>query len=109
MSDGGRAKERIDSGPVSVLPSALGDQDRVFLEQQVIVGSRDVDPAWLETLPIPGQPGNKRLVPAEPTQQRFPGILRRHVLDDEYRRTQVGGQLADQLVERFQSSRRRSD
>jgi hypothetical protein len=51
----------------------------------------------------------KRLVAAQPSQQRFSRVARIHVLDDDDGCGQVRGQLADQLIERFQPSCRRAN
>ena len=69
----------------------------------------DVNAPRLETFPVFGQLRLKRLVSAQSAQQRLAGVVRRHVLDDEDGCRQVGGQLADKLVERFQPSGGRAD
>ena len=69
----------------------------------------DIDAPRLEAFPVFGQLRLKHLVSAQPTEQRLAGVVSGHVLNEKRRGRQVSGQLADQLVERFQSPRRRAD
>jgi hypothetical protein len=109
MRHGRRAKERIDCRSVSIFAGPLSYQHLVFLNQEMIVRRSDIDASWLKTLAIFGQLRLKGLMAVQPPQQRFPGIVSRHVLDDEDGCRQVGRQLANKLVERFQSACRRAE
>jgi hypothetical protein len=51
-----------------------------------------------------GQLGAKRLVSAQPTQQRFSRVVGVHVLDDEDGCRQVRRQFTDELIEGLESA-----
>ena len=69
VRDRRRAKQGIDGGPVTVFPGALGDQELVFLDQEVIIGRRD-DASLLKRLSIFGQLAGRAGAAAPPQYSR---------------------------------------
>jgi len=75
----------------------------------VVIGGSYVNSARFEFLAIFGQRATKGFVPSQQVQQGYPGILWRHMLNNEDRRGNVCGKRADQFVQRFQHARRGPD
>src|SRR3954453_20453956 len=74
-----------------------------------MIGGADVNSANFEVLTVGAQFAFEGPVLTETVQEGRPGVLRGQMLNNEDCRRNVGGQLADELVERFQSPSGRSD
>jgi len=109
VRDGGRAKERVNGRPLAVFARSFGDTYVALLDQDVMIRRRNIDTPWLIAVTILGQLRPKGLVAVQTAQQGLSGILKRQVLDNENGGGKVRGQSADESIERFQSSRRRTD
>jgi hypothetical protein len=105
---GSRAEKRVDRRPVPVLARPAHHADPPPVDEQVMVGARDVDPAGPDLLAVVGVSRRQRALAGEDARQQARGVLQ-HVHGDEDRRGEVSGEMPRQLRERLHAPRRRPD
>ena len=100
---GGRPEEGVDGRPVAVLPGTAGHPDPVVLDEHVVVGRGDVDPAPDDPLAVHRVGRGEPPCPAEDAREHA-RPCRGDVQDDEHGGGKTRWKLANKCLQRFHAT-----